>query len=81
MKQNLYKRLEQLESIHAAALKKAAYRAAARSGVEVFGELMRKYGIEPLPGESQMDAFACAAGLSSGELRDLLWQRSQQAGP
>ncbi|MGA2717223.1 MAG: hypothetical protein ABSG41_29445 [Bryobacteraceae bacterium] len=80
MKQNIYKRLEELERIHAA-LQASAARAAAQSGVEEFLEMMRKYSSEPLPGESRGNALARALGISSQELIDLLRKRSYEAGP
>ena len=40
---------------------------------------MRHNAIEPLPGESQADAFARFLGISSRELADRLRERSNEA--
>jgi hypothetical protein len=79
MKQNLCKRLKELERIHAADLRETADRAAAQSAMDWFRETMRECGIEPLPTESQADAFARFLGISSRELADRLRERSNEA--
>jgi hypothetical protein len=79
MKQNIYKRLEELESMHAAIVQTIAHRADSQSAVEAFQAMMREYAIEPLPGESQADAFARALRISTRELADLLRRRSHGA--
>ena len=78
MKQNIHKRLEELERLHAADLQASADRAAAQFAAEEFQAMMRQYAIEPLPGESQADAFARFLGISSRELADLLRERSNE---
>jgi hypothetical protein len=75
MKKNIYRRLEELERIQAAALRARAQRAAP-SGADVVRELMSKFGIETVPGGSQADAFARALGISNLELKDLLRARA-----
>lgn len=79
MKQDIYKRLEELERVHAADLQASADPAAAQLAVEGFQAMMRQYAIEPLSGESRADAFARALGISSRELADLLRKRSNEA--
>jgi hypothetical protein len=75
MKKNIYRRLEELERIQAAAVRaKAQY--AEPSSADVARELMSKFGVEPLPGESQAGALARAAGISNLELKDLLRARA-----
>jgi hypothetical protein len=79
MRQNICKRLKELERIHAADLQATADRAAAQSAMDWFREMMRQYAIEPLLGESQADAFARFLGISSRELADRLRERSREA--
>jgi hypothetical protein len=79
MKQNIYKRLEELERVRAADLQASADRAAAQLVVEGFQAMMRQYAIEPLPSESRAYAFARVLGISSRELADLLRKRSNEA--
>jgi hypothetical protein len=79
MKQNIYKRLEELERVRAADLQASADRAAAQLVVEGFQAMMRQYAIEPLPSESRADAFARVLGISSRELADLPRKRSNEA--
>lgn len=79
MKQNIHKRLEELERLHAADLRETADRAAAQSAMDWFRETMRHNAIGPLAGESQADAFARFLGISSRELADRLRERSNEA--
>ena len=82
MKQNIHKRLEELERLHAADLRETADRAAAPSAMDWFRETMRHNAIGPLPGESQADAFARFLGISSRELADRLqYGRCRTASP
>jgi hypothetical protein len=80
VRQNVYRKLEELERIHAAARPAEAYRTG-RSGAEVMRALLSQYAIEPLPGESRAETLARAAGISTRELKDLLWEHAQAAGP
>jgi hypothetical protein len=79
VKQNIYKRLEELERVRAADLQASADRAAAQLAVEGFQAMMRQYAIAPLPSESRADAFARVLGISSRELADLPRKRSNEA--
>ena len=78
MKQNIYKRLEELERVHAADLQASADRAASSFAMDWFRETMRHNAIAPLLGESRADAFARFLGISSRELVDRLRERSNE---
>jgi hypothetical protein len=79
MRLNIYRRLEELERIHAADLRVSADRAVAQSVRKWIQDTMRDNAIEPLPGESQADAFARVLGISNRELADLLRARANGA--
>ena len=51
MKQNIYKRLEELERVRATDLQASADRAATQLVVEGFQAMMRQYAIAPFPSE------------------------------
>ena len=76
MRQRIYQELEELERIEAAALQ-ARVCHNRPSGVAVFRELLSRYGIEQVPGESLAETVARTAGISAQELKDLLWERAQ----
>jgi hypothetical protein len=78
MKKSIYRRLDELERIHAARLRAIEQRSAP-SGAEVIRELMSKLGIELPPGGSRADTLARAAGISNLELKDLLRARAHPA--
>jgi hypothetical protein len=80
MRQSVYKRLEGLERIHAAARRAKAYRTRP-SGAEVMRALLSQYAIAQHPGESRVETLVRAAGISTRELKDLLWEHAQTAGP
>ena len=80
MRQSVYKRLEGLERIHAAARQAKAYRTRP-SGAEVMSVLLSQYAIAQHPGESRVETLVRAAGISTRELKDLLWEHAQTAGP
>jgi hypothetical protein len=80
MRQNVYKRLEQMERIYAAARQAEAHRNGP-SGAEVMRALLSRCAIEQLPGESRAETLARAAGISTRELKDFLWERAHAAGP
>ena len=80
MRQAFYRKLEQLERINAAARQAEAYRTAP-SGAEVMRTHLSRYAGEPVPGESRAETLAHAAGISTRELKDLLWERGHAAGP
>jgi hypothetical protein len=80
MRQNIYKKLEQMERIYAAARQSEAYRNGP-SGAEVMRTLLRRYAMEQLPGESRAETLARAAGISTRELKDFLWERALAADP
>jgi hypothetical protein len=80
VKQAIYKKLEQLERIHAAARQAEAYRTAP-SGVEVMQALLCGYAVAQLAGESGTETLARAAGISARELKDRLQERVHAAGP
>jgi hypothetical protein len=71
MRQSIYRELEKLERIHAAARQENACRHA-RSGAEVMQGLLSRYTIGLLPGESRAEALARAAGISTRELKNIL---------
>ena len=79
MKPSIYKKLEQLERIHAAARQAEAY-CAAPSGAEIMQTLLCGYGVGQLPGQSRAETLARAAGISARELKDLLSERAQTTG-
>ena len=76
MRQSLYRELEEMERIHAAALQARAGRDRP-SAAELFRQLLSRYAIGQLPGESLAETVARAARVSAWELRDLLWERAQ----
>jgi hypothetical protein len=80
VRQSVYKKLEELERIKAAARQAEAYRSGP-SGAEVMGSLLSRYAVEQLPGESRAETLARAAGISTRELKDLLWERAHAASP
>ena len=80
MKPGIYKKLEQLERLHAAARQAEAYRVAP-SGAEIMRTLLGGYAVEQLPGQSRAETLARAAGISARELKDLLSERAHTAGP
>ena len=80
MRQSVYKRLEGLERIHAAARRAKAYNTRP-SGAEVMRDLLSQYAIAPQPGESHVETLVRAAGISTRELKELLWEHAQTAGP
>ena len=69
MKQNICKRLEELERVRAADLQASADRAATQLVVEGFQAMMRQYAIAPLPSESRADACARVLGIGRPETR------------
>ena len=71
MRQSVYRELEKLERIHAAA-RQANARRHALSGAEVMRGLLSRYAIGLLPGESRAEALARAAGISTRELKNIL---------
>jgi hypothetical protein len=75
MKKNTYRRLEELERLNAAVLETRAYRLAGQSGEDWLREVEINYGIKQLAGESRADALARSFGVSSRELKDLLYRR------
>jgi hypothetical protein len=70
MRQSIYRELEKLERIHAAARQEDARRD--RSGAEVMRGLLSRYAIGLLAGESRAEALARAAGISTRELKNIL---------
>jgi len=76
MRQRIYQELEELERIKAAALQ-ARGRRNRPAGVAVFRELLSRYAIGQLPGESLAETIARTAGIGAQELKDLLWERAQ----
>ena len=80
MRQSVYKRLEALERIHAVARRAKAYRTRP-SGAEVMRALLSQYAIAQHPGESRVETLVRAAGISTRELKDLLWEHVQKPGP
>jgi hypothetical protein len=77
VRQRLYKELEEMERIEAAARQARAGRNAP-SGVEVFRQLLSRRGVGQLAGESLAETVARAAEISAWELRDLLSERAQE---
>jgi len=69
-----------MERIHAAARRAKAYRTRP-SGAEVMSALLSQYAIEQHPGESRVETLVRAAGISTRELKDLLWEHAQTAAP
>jgi hypothetical protein len=80
MRQSIYKRLEGLERIQAAARRAKAYRTRP-SGAGVMSALLSQYAIAQHPGESRVETLVRAAGISTRELKDLLWEQAQTAAP
>jgi hypothetical protein len=79
MRQKVYRELEELERIDAAAAKARACRHRP-SCVAVFRELLSRHAIESSPGESLAETVARAAGINAWELKDLLGDRAQRIG-
>ena len=79
MRQRLYRELEEMERIEAAALQARAGRDGP-SGADVFRQLLSRYAIEQLPGESLAETVARASEINAWELRDLLSERAQAIG-
>ena len=77
MRQSVYKRLEALERIHAAQQAKAER--VSLSGAEVMSALLSQYAVVQQPGELRVETLARAAGISTRELKDLLWEHAQAA--
>jgi hypothetical protein len=75
MRQRIYQELEELERTEAAALRARACRNGA-SGVAVFREMLSRYAIGQLPGESLAESVARSSGIGAGELKDLLWAQA-----
>jgi hypothetical protein len=75
VRQDVYRRLKNLERNHAATRQAAAYRNGP-SGAEVMQTLLSRYAIEQLPGESRAETLARAAGINTRELKSLLFGRS-----
>jgi hypothetical protein len=46
----------------------------------VIRDLLSRYAIGQLPGESLAETVARASGIGAGELKDLLWERAQAIG-
>jgi hypothetical protein len=80
MRQGLYRELEEMERIEAAARQARAGRDRL-CGVEMLRQLLSRHGIGQLPGESLAETVARAAGISAWELRDLLWKSAQAISP
>ena len=76
MRQRLYRELEELERTEAAALQARCCRNEP-SGVEVFGQLLSRYAVEPLASESLAEAVARTAAITARELKNLLWECAQ----
>lgn len=79
MKQNLGKRLEELEKISAAAAaqrERVAGRSSADSALETIRALLRANNLQQEPHESLAETFARFLGISSRELRDRLAERA-----
>jgi hypothetical protein len=75
VRQSVFRKLERLERLHAAARQNDAWRNGP-SGGEVMGALLSRYAIEPRPGESRVEALARAAELSTRELKNILGQQA-----
>ena len=76
MRQRLFKELEEMERVDAAA-RQARAGCNGMSGVEVFRQLLSRYAIEQLTEESLAETVARASEISVWELRDLLSERAQ----
>jgi hypothetical protein len=76
MRQSIYRELEELERTEAVALQARARRNGP-SGVAMFRELLSRYGMEQVAGESLAETVARTAGIGAQELKDLLWERAQ----
>lgn len=75
MRQRLYRELEEMERVEAAA-RQARAGGNGRSGVEVFRRLLSKYAIEQLHEESLAETVGRAAEIGAQELKDLLSERA-----
>ena len=71
MRKSVYRDLEKLERIHAAA-RQANARRHGPSGAEVMRGFLNRFAIRLLPGESRTEALARAAGISTRELKNIL---------
>ena len=71
MRQNVYRRLAELERIDAAARQAVAPRKGP-SGAEVMRTLLSRCVIEQVPGESHVETLARAAGISMRDLKSIL---------
>ena len=80
MRQNVYRRLAELERMHAAA-RQAVARRKGPSGAAVMRTLLSRCAIDQVPGESHVETLARAAGISTRELKDLLGEHAHAAGP
>jgi hypothetical protein len=79
MRQKVYRELEELERIDAA----AGQARASRNGpscVEVLRALLSRHALQPLPAESLAETVARAAEIDARELKVLLWERAQAIG-
>ncbi len=77
MRQRVYRELAALERIDAAAFQARAGRNGT-SGVAVFRQLLSRYAIAQLPGESEAETVTRGFGISAQELKDLLGERVSQ---
>jgi hypothetical protein len=71
VRQNVYRRLAELERIDAAA-RQAVARREGPSGAEVMQTLLSRCAIEQLPGESHVETLARAAAISTRDLKSIL---------
>jgi hypothetical protein len=71
MRRSIYRDLEKLERVHDAA-RQAIARRQCPSGADVMRGLLSRYAIGLLPGESRAEALARGAGISTGELKNIL---------
>jgi hypothetical protein len=76
MRRSIYRELEELERMEAAAQRAEDCRSGS-SGVAMFRELLSRYAIEQLPGESLAETVARTAGISAQELKNLLSEQAQ----
>ncbi len=72
MKQKLCRRLEELETISAAAASRTNSRASADEAIEKVRALLRANNVQQEPNESLVETFARFLGITSRELRDRL---------
>lgn len=76
MRQKLFKRLEDLERISAAAASRTDNRESADEALETIRTLLRANNFQREPNESLADTFARFLAISSRELQDRLMQRA-----